>query len=135
MIQTEPRRCTVTHQLDIISFFLKKPIISLGEAQQLTSWIECHRGMSAFQMELRRCTATHFLDKISYRYVSNSNGAQEVHSNLQSGQNFMKTHQKFKQSPGSAQQLTSWTGFYKNMSPIQIEPQRCIQTHILIGSS
>jgi len=79
---------------------------SPGGTQQLTAWMGFHGCMSATQMEPRRHTATHSLDGISWLHVSNSNGAQEAHSNSHAGWNFMAACQQFKWSPGDAQ-LTS----------------------------
>ena len=75
------------------------------------------------------------LSKISQWHVSNSNWAQEVHSNSLPGWDFMVAYQQFKSSPGGAQQLTSWMGFHGGMSAIQIKPRRHTGTHLLDGIS
>jgi len=100
---------------------------SPGGTQQLTIWMGFHGSMSAIQMELRRHTATHSLDGILWQHVSHSNGAQEAHSNSQSGWDFMAACQPFKWRPGGAQQLTPWMGFHGSMSAIQMELRRHTQ--------
>jgi len=92
--------------------------------QQLTNWMEFYGCMSAIQMEPRRHTTIHILNGISWLHVSNSNGAQEAHSNSLSGWDFMAACQQFKWSPGGTQQLTSWMEFHGSMSAIQMEPRR-----------
>ena len=85
VIQMKPMRCIETHSLDEISW-----------------------GMSASQIGLRRYTTTHLLDGILWRYVSNSNKAQGVHRNSQTGWDFI----------GS-------------MSAVHIKPRRYTTTHSL----
>jgi len=104
-IQIKPRRHTATHKLDGI-----------------------HGSMSAIQIKPRRHTATHMLDGILWQHVSNSNRAQEAHTNSQTGWNFMAACQHFK-SPGGTQQLTCWMGFHGAMSAIQMEPRRHSNSH------
>jgi len=43
-----------------------------GGAQQLTTWIGFHEGISVIQIESRRYTTTHFLDGILWGYNSDS---------------------------------------------------------------
>ena len=153
--QIQPRKCTATHKLEGISQghvnnsnraqevhsnsqtgwdfmetcqqFRQSP----GDTQQLTLQMGFHEGMSTSQIKPRRCTATHKLDRISLGHVNNLNKAQEVHSNSQTKQDFMRSYQQFKYSLRGAQQLTCWMGFYEGISTIQIQPRRCIATHLL----
>src|SRR6266699_2998874 len=158
-IQIKPRRHTATHNLDGISWWhvsnsnqaqeahsnsqtgwdfmvaCQQFKSSPGGTQQLTRWMGFHGGMSAIQIKPRRHTATHELDGISWWHVSNSNQAQEAHSNSQTGWDFMVACQQFKSSPGGTQQLTSWMGFHGGMSAIQIKPRRHTATHSLDGIS
>jgi len=76
------------------------------DIQQLTPCMGFHSSMSAIQMKDRQHTATHKLNGISWLHVSNSNEAQEAHSNSQPGWDFMAVCQQFKWSPGGTQQLT-----------------------------
>jgi len=85
---------------------------SPGGTQQLTYWMKFHGCMSANQMKPRRHTATHKLDGISWLHISNSNGAQEAHSNS----------------------LPGWN-FHSCMLANQAEPRGHIATHILNGVS
>src|SRR6267378_2288662 len=94
-----------------------------------------HGGMSAIQIKPRRHTATHDLDGMSWWHVSNSNQAQEAHSNSRPGWDVMVACQQFKSSPGGTQQLTCWMGFHGSMSAIQIKPRRHTATHLLDGIS
>jgi len=97
--------------------------------------MEFHRGMSATQIEPRRHTATYMLDGISQGHVSNSNGAQEAHSNLHAGWNFIGACQQLKLSPGGTQQLTPWIGFHRGMLATEMEHRRHTATHMLDGIS
>ena len=154
-IQMEPRRHTATHSLNRILWphvsnsngaqethsnslpgwdfmaLCQQFKWSPGDTQQLTSWMGFYSPMSAIQMELRRHTATHILDGILQPHVSNSDGAQEPHSNSHPGWNFMEACQQFKWSPGGTQQLTAWMGFHGGMSAIQMNCRRHTTTHIL----
>src|SRR6267378_2485074 len=86
-IQIKPRRHTATHILDGISWDFvgacKQFKASSGGTQQLTIWMGFHGSMSAIPIKPRRHIATHVLDGISRWHVSNSNQAQEAHSNSQ----------------------------------------------------
>jgi len=119
-IQMEARRHTATHILDGISWqhvsnsngaqeahsnsqtewnftaACQQFKWSPEHAQQLTTWMGFDGSMSAIQMKPRRHTATHHLDVISWQHVSNSNGAQEAHSNSLAGWYFMAACQQFK---------------------------------------
>src|SRR6267378_3866624 len=112
-IQIKPRRHTATHNLDGISWWhvsnsnqdqeahsnsqagwdfmvaCQQFKSSPGGTQQLTPWMGFHGGMSAIQIKPRRHTATDSLDGISWWHVSNSNQAQEPHSNSQTVWDFM----------------------------------------------
>jgi len=158
-IQMKPRRHTATHTLNGISWLHVSKTVGAQKAhtnsqtgwnfmaahqqfkwspegtQQLTDWMEFHGCLSAIQMEPRRHTATHSLDGISWLHVSNSNEAQEAHSNSQPEWDFMAVCQQFKWSPGGTQQLTAWMGFHDCMSAIQMKPRRHTATHKLDGIS
>lgn len=84
-IQTEPRRCIATHKLDE----------DLQQTYQQFKWS-------------RSCIATHSLDGISWWAYQQLKWAQEVHSHLLSGWDFIVS-----------------------MSAIQMKPRRCIATHFL----
>ena len=104
---------------------------SPGGTQQLTVCMGFHNSMTAIQMEPKRHTVTHSLDGISLQHVSKSNGAQEAHSNSQTGWNFMAACQPDKLSPGDTQELTNWMAFHSSTSASQIEPRRHTATHFL----
>jgi hypothetical protein len=116
VIQMETGKCPATHMLDGISWrhvsdsnrdwevpsnsqagwdFMEacqcnsNGGMSLGSAQQLTSWMGFHEGMSVIQIEPGKCPATHRLDGISWRHVSDSNRAWEVPRNSQAGWDFI----------------------------------------------
>jgi len=108
---------------------------SPGGTQQLTPWMKFHGCMSANQVKPRRHTATHSLDGVSWLHVSKSSGAQEAHSNSQSGWSFMAACQQIKWSLGGTQQLTAWMEFHGCMSANQVELRRHTATHRLDGVS
>src|SRR6267378_2321673 len=84
---------------------------SPGGTQQLTSWMGFHGGMSAIQIKPRRHTVTHLLDGISWWHVSNSNQAQEAHSNSLPGWDFM----------AACQNLSSYHFEILTFSPLSFE--------------
>jgi len=93
--------------------------------------MEFHGCMSAIQMKPRRQRATHKLDGISWLHVSNSNGAQEAHSNSQAGWDFMAASQQFKWSPGGTQQLTCWMEFHVSNSNGALEVHNSHSRHLV----
>ena len=106
-----------------------------GGAPWLTSWMRFQASMSVIHIEPRRCTATHCLDGILYQHVSESHWAKEVRSGSPPEWDLMPACQRFTLSPGGAQQLTNWMGFYAHILVIHIDLRTCTSTHILDGIS